>query len=133
MLIGICTDTYVFYQSVLEKKTYFGHCESLNFQMAPVASIVNQFSQTRAHFKAENLLFPTMYNLWRSMMIYLWIANCLHCFRWVQIAIHIIIIMDPHKLYMVGKRRFSALKCILVCENWLKIEATGAILKFRNK
>ena len=41
--------------------------------------------------------------------------------------------MDPHKLYMVGKRRFSALKCILVCENWLRIEATGAILKFRNK
>ena len=31
---------------------------------------------------------------------------------------------------MVRKRRFSALKCILVCENWLRIEATGAIWKF---
>ena len=41
--------------------------------------------------------------------------------------------MDFHKLYMVGKRRFSALKCILVCENRLRIEATGAILKFRTK
>ena len=41
----------------------FDHCELLNFQIAPVASILNQFSQTRMHFKAENLLFPTMYNL----------------------------------------------------------------------
>ena len=40
--------------------------------------------------------------------------------------------MDPHKLYMVGKRRFSALKCILVCQNLLIIEATGAIWKFSN-
>ena len=30
---------------------------------APTASILNQFSQTRFHFKAENLLFPTMYEL----------------------------------------------------------------------
>ena len=29
---------------------------------------------------------------------------------------------------MVGKRRFSALKCILVCENQLRIEAAGVIL-----
>ena len=35
--------------------------------------------------------------------------------------------MDPHKLYMVGQRKFSALKCILVFENRLRIEATGAI------
>ena len=62
-IIGVCTDTYVIYQIVLEKKTYF-------FQMAPVTSILNQFSQT-----AENLLFPMMYNLWESMMIYLWITN----------------------------------------------------------
>ena len=86
--IGVWIDTYVIYERVLEKKTYFGHCESLNFQMAPVASILNRFSQTRMHFKAENLLFPTMYNLWRSIMIYLWITNCLHSFRWVQIVIH---------------------------------------------
>ena len=132
-IIGVWIDTYVFYQSVLQKKTYFGHCESLNFQMAPRASILNQFSQVRMHFKPENLFFPTMYNLWGSMMIYLWIANCLHSFRWVQIVIHRLIIMDPHKLYMVGKKRFSGLKCILVCENWLRIEALGAIWKFRNK
>ena len=31
--------------------------------MAPRASILNQFSQTRIHFKPENLFFPTMYNL----------------------------------------------------------------------
>ena len=53
MFIGVCTDTYVFYQSILEKKTYFGHCESLNFQMAPRASILNQFSQIRMHFKVR--------------------------------------------------------------------------------
>ena len=29
--------------------------------------------------------------------------------------------------YMVGKRRFSALKWYLVCGNWLRIEATGVI------
>ena len=33
--------------------------------------------------------------------------------------------MDPHKLYMVGKKRLSGLKCILICENWLRIEALG--------
>ena len=43
--------------------------------MAPVASILNQFSQTRMHFKDVNLLFPTIYNLWGSMIIYLWIAK----------------------------------------------------------
>ena len=32
--------------------------------------------------------------------------------------------------YMVGKRRFSALKWHLVYEHWLRIEATGAILIF---
>ena len=32
-----------------------------------------------------------------------------------------------HDLYMVGKRRLSALKWYLVCENWLRIEVTGAI------
>ena len=44
-------------------------------QTAPVTLILNRFWQTRIHFKAENLLFPTMYNLWGSMMIYLWITN----------------------------------------------------------
>ena len=43
--------------------------------MAPVASILNQFSQIRMHFKAENLFCPIMYNLWGSMAIYLWIAK----------------------------------------------------------
>ena len=38
--------------------------------------------------------------------------------------------MDPHKLYMVGKRRFSALKWILACQNQLRIKATGADLPF---
>ena len=32
--------------------------------------------------------------------------------------------------YIVGKRRFSASKWYLVCENQLGIEATGAILIF---
>ena len=36
--------------------------------------------------------------------------------------------MDSHK-NMVRKRRFSALKWYIVCENWLRIEATGAIGK----
>ena len=30
--------------------------------MAPVTSILNQFSQTRYHFEAENLLFLSMYS-----------------------------------------------------------------------
>ena len=38
--------------------------------------------------------------------------------------------MDPHKLYLVGKKRFLALKWISVCQNQLRIEATGAIWKF---
>ena len=38
-------------------------------------SILNRFSQTRYHFKAANFLFSTMYNLWESMMIYLWITR----------------------------------------------------------
>ena len=42
-------------------------------------------------------------------------------------VIHRKIVIDPHKLYMVRKGRFAALKCILVCQNWLRIEATGAI------
>ena len=33
----------------------------MNFQIAPVASILYQFSQTRCHFKAEDLLFPNIY------------------------------------------------------------------------
>ena len=33
----------------------------------------------------------------------------------------------PLSLYMVGKRRFAALKWILVCENRLRIDATGVI------
>ena len=41
--------------------------------------------------------------------------------------------MDPHKLYMVRKRRFSALKWYLVCENWLRIEDTGAKVHFKIK
>ena len=36
---------------------------------------LTKFSQTRYHFKAANLLFPTMYTMWGSMMIYLWIAQ----------------------------------------------------------
>ena len=35
--------------------------------------------------------------------------------------------MDPYKLYMVKKRRFSALKWILICQNQLRIEAAGVI------
>ena len=42
-------------------------------------------------------------------------------------AIHRKIIIDPHKLYMVGKGRSSALKCILICQNQLRIEATRVI------
>ena len=51
---------------------------SLDFselEITPVASILNQFWQKRMHFKAENLLFPTMYNLWGCMVIYLWITK----------------------------------------------------------
>ena len=33
----------------------------MNFQTAPVASILNRFSQTRYHFEAVSLLFPAMY------------------------------------------------------------------------
>ena len=40
-----------------------------------MASILDQFWQIRMHFRAENLLFPTMYNSWGSMVIYLWIAR----------------------------------------------------------
>ena len=40
--------------------------------------------------------------------------------------LHMQIIVNHHDLYMVGKRRFSALKWYLVYENWLRIEAMGA-------
>ena len=61
----------------------------LKFQMAPLALSFNRFSQT--------LLFPTMYNLWGSMMIYLWIATfvspkrpgrsqrCLYRHQWTKL------------------------------------------------
>ena len=45
------------------------------FVITPVASNLNWFWPTRYYFKADNLLFPTMYNLWGSMVIFLWIAN----------------------------------------------------------
>ena len=35
--------------------------------------------------------------------------------------------VNHHGSYIVGKRRFSALKWYLVCENQLRIEAVGAI------
>ena len=43
---------------------------------------------------------------------------------------HVQIIVN-YDLYIVGKRRFSALKWHLVCENQLRIEAVGA--KTKNK
>ena len=45
--------------------------------------------------------------------------------------LHMRIIVNHHDLYMVGKRRFSALKWYLVCGNRLRIEAVGA--KTKNK
>ena len=44
------------------KNMFFQWIFSLFFVFAPTASILNQFSQTRYHFKAENLLFPTIIN-----------------------------------------------------------------------
>ena len=44
---------------------------------------------------------------------------------------HMQIMANHHDLYMVGKRRFSALKWHLVCENQLRIEAVG--VKIKNK
>ena len=54
------------------------------------------------------------------------------CMRIPLICInsHMRIIVNHHDLYMVGKKRFSALKWHLVCEDWLRIEATGANLMF---
>ena len=45
------------------------HNDTQNIKLAPVASILNQSSQTRCHFKAENLFFPTMYKSWWFTMI----------------------------------------------------------------
>ena len=41
--------------------------------------------------------------------------------------IHPIFYMIHTMSYMVGKRRLQAFKWYIVCENWLRIEATGAI------
>ena len=38
---------------------------------------------------------------------------------------------NHHDLYMNGKRKFSALKWYLICENQLRIEAVGT--KTKNK
>ena len=43
----------------------------------------------------------------------------------IHINSHMQIIAN-HNFYMVGKRRFSALKWHLVCENRIRIEAVGA-------
>ena len=102
---------------------FFQWIFSLFFVFAPTASILNRFPQTRYHFKAENLLFPTMYKSW-------WFAMICMCKSYESMRIS----MNPyanHDLYMVGKRRFSALKWYLVCENQLRIEAVGA--KTKNK
>ena len=68
IFIGVWIDTYVFYQSILQKKTYESQIWSLFF------------------------------------------------------VIHRKIVIDPHKLYMVGKRRFAALKmhpCLSkLVKNW---------------
>ena len=57
----------------------------VNFKSLLQPQFLTQFWQTRMHFKAENLLFPTMYNLWGSMVIYLWITknNDQICDSWV--------------------------------------------------
>ena len=94
---------------------FFQWIFSLFFVFAPTASILNRFPQTRYHFKAENLLFPTMYKSW-------WFAMICMCKSYESMRIS----MNPyanHDLYMVGKRRFSALKWYLVCENQLRIES----------
>ena len=47
----------------------------VNFKSLLWPQFLTDFWQTRMHFKAENLLFPTMYHLWGSMIIYLWITK----------------------------------------------------------
>ena len=77
----------------------FNKIVRMNFPMAPVASILNQFSQTRYHLKAENLLFPHIYKSWG--------------FTWG----FTLICLNLHENQSFQIMRFSASKCYLVCEN----------------
>ena len=43
----------------------------MNFQIAPVASILNRFSQKRSHFKAEDFLFSNIYKSWFAQFAHL--------------------------------------------------------------
>ena len=77
----------------------------INFQKAPVASILNWFSQTGCHFKAENLLFPNIYKSWWFVC-----ANHVNLCESVWILIQILIHMihtckssAPRYLWLLGK------------------------------
>ena len=47
-----------------------------------------------------------------------------------EFAIHPILYANHHDLQIVGKGRFSALKCYIVCQYRLRNKTTGAIFGF---